>query len=374
MTSRRGKYRRIVVKFGTNLLTAGGDQLDLNRIDNLVEQLARLHKEGADVVVVTSGAVAAGRSRLGERKVHRDIPFRQVLAAVGQSQLMNAYDRLFQERGIVTAQTLLTRRDLADRLAYLNARNTLLALLHYRVVPIVNENDVVAVEELEESRIGENDTLSALTANLIDADLLAILMTREGLFTADPKVHPDAELVPLVERIDSTVEAYAGSSEGAGTGGMITKLKAARLATSGGADAVLASGLEADAIVRLAHGEQLGTLFPATGDRLESRKRWILSGLSVRGSLVVDDGAARALRERTTSLLPAGVREVCGDFSRGDTVRIVNAEGHDVACGITNYGSADAEAIRGVRSDRISEILGHDYGTELVHRDNLVLV
>lgn len=374
MTSGRGQYKRIVVKLGTSLLTAGGEQLDLARIEALVGQLARLHKEGADVLVVTSGAVAAGRSRLGDRKVHRDIPFRQVLAAVGQSQLMNAYDRLFAQHGIVTAQTLLTRRDLADRLSYLNARNTLLALLQYRVVPVVNENDVVAVEELEESRIGENDTLSALTANLVDADLLAILMTREGLFTADPKVAPDAELVKRVERIDATVEAYAGDSEGAGTGGMVTKLKAARLATAGGTDVVLASGTEPDIVVRLAHGEEAGTLFPASGDRLESRKRWILSGLSTRGSVVVDDGAARALRERNTSLLPAGVREVCGEFARGDTVRIVSAEGRDVACGITNYDSGDAFAIRGVRSDRIAEILGHDYGTELVHRDNLVLV
>jgi glutamate 5-kinase len=306
--------------------------------------------------------------------VHRDIPFRQVLAAVGQSQLMNAYDALFATRGIVTAQTLLTRRDVADRVGYLNARNTLLALLHYKVVPIVNENDVVAVEELQESRIGENDTLAALTANLIDADLLAILMTREGLYTADPRLDPSAQLVPLVERIDAAVEAYAGASEGAGTGGMVTKLKAARLATAGGADVVLASGHHPNIIERLASGEHVGTLFPATADRLESRKRWILSGLSIRGSLVVDEGAARAISERQTSLLPAGVREVCGDFARGDTVEIRLGDGRQIACGITNYDSRDAAEIKGIKSSRIAEVLGHDYGTELVHRDNLVLV
>jgi glutamate 5-kinase len=374
MATSRAKYRRIVVKLGTNLLTAGGDRLDLDRIGALVGQLAALHKEGADVLVVTSGAVAAGRSRLGERRVHRDIPFRQVLAAVGQIPLMNAYDHLFAEHGIVAAQTLLTRRDLSDRVSYLNARNTLLALLHYRVVPVVNENDVVAVEELAESRIGENDTLAALTANLVDADLLAILMTREGLYTADPRTDPTATLLDRVERIDATVESYAGGSEDGGTGGMITKLKAAKMATAGGTDVVLASGFETEVVVRLAHREKIGTLFPATGDRMESRKRWILSGLSVRGSLVVDDGAARALRERNTSLLPAGVREVCGDFARGETVRVVTGDGREVACGITNYDAADAAAIRGARSDRIGEILGHDYGTELVHRDNLVLV
>lgn len=374
MTPARARYRRIVVKFGTNLLTAGGDQLDLARLETLIDQLARLHQEGADILVVTSGAVAAGRSRLGVQRAHRDIPFRQVLASIGQSQLMNAYDRLFGAYGILTAQTLLTRRDLSDRVGYLNARNTLLALLQYRVLPIVNENDVVAMEELEETRIGENDTLAALTTNLVDADLLAILMTRDGLYTADPKLDPNAKLVERVDRIDSSVEAYAGGSEGAGTGGMVTKLKAARLATAGGADVVLASGREAEVVVRLAHGEHIGTLFPATGDRLESRKRWILSGLAVRGSLVIDEGAARALRERSTSLLPAGVREVCGNFARGDTIEILTADGHAVACGITNYDSRDANAIRGLKSGRIAEVLGHDYGTELVHRDNLVLV
>jgi glutamate 5-kinase len=368
------RYRRIVVKLGTNLLTGGSEQLDTRRLESLVDQVARLHSEGADVALVTSGAVAAGRSRLGARRAHRDIPFRQVLAALGQSQLMQAYDHLFGSHGILTAQTLLTRRDLSDRVSYLNARNTLLALLHYRVVPIVNENDVVAVEELEESRIGENDTLAALAANLIDADLLAILMTRAGLYTADPKLDPEATLVERVERIDAAVEGYAGGSEGGGTGGMVTKLKAARLATAGGADVVLASGNEPDVVLRLAHGEHVGTLFPATSDRIESRKRWILSGLAVRGSLVVDEGAAQALRERNTSLLPAGVREVCGEFARGDTVQITTADGRQVACGITNYDSRDAAEISGLKSSKIAEVLGHDYGTELVHRDNLVLV
>lgn len=367
------RYRRIVAKFGTSLLT-DGERLDLDRVKRLVDQVAELRRAGVEVIVVTSGAVAAGRSRLGITKRRRDIPFRQVLAAVGQSQLMQAYDRLFGEHEIVIAQTLLTRRDLADRLSYLNARNTLLALLAYSVVPIVNENDAVAVEELAESRIGENDTLAALTTNLVDADLLAILMTREGLYTADPSIDPSARLVPLVERIDATIEAYAGGSERHGTGGMVTKLQAARLATSGGADVAIASGLEPDILPRLARGERLGTFFPATADRMESRKRWILSGLSVRGSVVIDEGAAKALRERNTSLLPAGIKDVCGVFQRGDAIDVTSAAGERVASGIANYSSEELLALRGAKSSQIGHILGYDYGAEAIHRDNLVLV
>lgn len=367
------RYRRIVAKLGTNLLTTA-ERLDEGQLRALVDQVARLHGEGVETIIVTSGAVAAGRARLGVTRSRRDIPFRQVLAAVGQSQVMQAYDRLFGAHGIVVAQALLTRRDLSDRLGYLNARNTLLALLQYRVVPIVNENDAVAVEELAESRIGENDTLAALTANLVDADLLAILMTREGLYTADPQLDPKATLVRRVDRIDATVEAFAGGGEGAGTGGMVTKLRAARLATAGGADVFIASGREPDVLLRLAHGEQVGTFFPATADRLESRKRWILSGLSIRGSIIIDEGAARALRERKTSLLPAGVRAVVGSFERGDPVEIATPNEERVACGISNYSSAEMLAIRGAKSSQIAAILGYDYGAEAVHRDNLVLL
>jgi glutamate 5-kinase len=367
------RYRRIVAKFGTSLLT-DGEHLNIEHMGQLVSQVAALRQAGVEVIVVSSGAVAAGRSKLGITKNRRDIPFRQVLAAVGQGQLMQAYDSLFSKHGINVAQTLLTRRDLSDRLSYLNARNTLLALLSYKVVPIINENDAVAMEELEESRIGENDTLAALTANLVDADLLALLMTRDGLFTADPSVDAAATLVKRVERVDKTVEAYAGVSEGHGSGGMITKLQAARLATSGGSDTVIASGLEPNVLSRLVQGEALGTFFPASADRMESRKRWILSGLRIKGSLVIDDGATRALRERNTSLLPAGVKEVCGEFERGDTIEVTNQAGERLATGVANYGSQELTALRGARSSQIASILGHDYGAEAVHRDNLVLV
>ena len=366
------RYKRIVAKFGTNVLTAGTDRLDLEVMSALVGQVARLHKRGADVIVVTSGAIAAGRHRLGIQRERKDIPFRQVLAAVGQSDLMQAYQELFAWHDITVAQTLLTRRDLADRQGYLNARNTLLAILELRVVPIVNENDVVAVDEIEGAKIGDNDNLSALVANLVDADLLALLTDTGGLYSADPRLDPSARLIPRVERIDAEIETLAGASSGPGVGGMATKLQAARLASGGGADTVIASGREPGILERLAEGEALGTLFPTTVDRMESRKRWMLAGLSVKGSIVVDRGAAKVLRDDKRSLLPAGVQDVRGDFQRGDAVDVVDSEGRRIACGIANYGSEELMRIRGMRSDRIESVLGHHYGGEVVHRDNLV--
>ena len=370
------RYRRIVAKVGTNLLTAGSDRLDLDTMSSLVAQVARLHADGAEVILVTSGAIAAGRQRLGHVHGRRDIPIRQVLAAVGQSHLMQSYDQLFAARGIVIAQTLLTKRDLSDRVGYLNARNTLLALLELRAVPIVNENDVVAVEEIEGAKIGDNDNLSALVANLVDADLLALLTDTGGLYTADPRLDPSAKLIARVERIDDEVERLAGPSGPGerGTGGMATKVQAARLATSGGTPVVIVNGDEPDVLVRLARGEELGTLFPAQVDRMESRKRWMLSRLAVRGRIVVDAGAARALRRDKKSLLPAGVREVDGTFERGEAVDICGPDGERIACGIANYGRDEIEAIRGLRSERIAEALGYEYGAEVVHRNNLVLL
>jgi glutamate 5-kinase len=376
-TTTAAGYRRIVAKFGTNLLTAGTDALDIETMSALVAQVVRLVDEGREVVVVTSGAIAAGRQKLHAAARRRDIPFRQVLASVGQAQLMQMYDQLFSASGHVVAQTLVSRRDLADRIGYLNARNTLLGLLEMRVVPIVNENDVVAVDEIAGARIGDNDNLSALVANLIDADLLALLTDTGGLYTADPRRSKGAQLIPRVERITKEVEALAGGPDsGRGTGGMVTKLQAARLATAHGADVYIASGHEPDVLERLARGEHLGTLFPAKASRMESRKRWLRAGLTTRGAIVVDAGAARALLERNKSLLPAGVRDVQGSFKRGDTVNIVvaGADGHAIASGITNYDAADVLAIRGLRSDQIAATLGHEYGAEVVHRNNLVLL
>ncbi len=370
-------YRRIVAKFGTGLLTGAGERLDSNVMAELARQVAALHGRGVEVVIVSSGAIAAGRERLSLAKdrQRKDMPFRQVLAAVGQSHLMQTYDQLFRAHEIVIAQTLLTRRDLADRVGYLNARNTLLALLELRALPIVNENDVVAVDEIADSHFGDNDNLSALVANLLDADLLVLLTDTGGLHTADPRRDPNAQLIARVERITPEIEQLAGDTETEhGVGGMITKLQAARLATAGGAAVVIADGRERDALERLARGDELGTLFPATGDRVESRKRWMLAGLSARGKIVVDAGAAKALTSQGKSLLPAGVREVAGPFARGDAVSIYDEAGRRLAIGITNYGHEDAAAIRGLRSDRIEERLGHEYGAELVHRNNLVVL
>jgi glutamate 5-kinase len=369
-----GRYERIVAKIGTNVLTAGTDRLDLEVMSSLVGQVARLHRQGRDVLIVSSGAIACGRHRLGTAKERKDIPFRQVLASVGQTYLMQAYDELFAWHDIVVAQTLLTKRDLADRQGYLNARNTLLALLDVRAVPIVNENDVVAVEEIEGVKIGDNDNLSALVANLVDADLLVLLTDQAGFFTADPRLHDDARLIQRVDRIDEEIEQLAGERSERGIGGMTTKIQAARLATASGTHVVIADGGEKDVLVRLAEGEAVGTLFPATVDRLESRKRWMLTGLSLKGSIVVDAGAARALRQEKRSLLPAGIRRVEGPFERGDAIAIRDSEGRRIACGIASYGSSDIETIHGLRSERIEEVLGYQYGAEVVHRDNLVLL
>jgi len=368
------RYHRIVAKLGTNVLTAGTDRLDTDVMASLVGQVARLRKAGAEVLVVTSGAIAAGRHRLGVSRDRKEMPFRQMLAAVGQSDLMQAYQELFGRHGITVAQTLLTRRDLADRQGYLNARNTLLGLIEMGVVPVINENDVVAVDEIEGAKIGDNDNLSALVANLVDADLLVLLTDQPGLYTADPRRDEKATLIPRVERIDARIERLAGDTRGRGVGGMTTKLQAAKLALAGGADVVIADGRAKDVLLRLVRGEALGTFFPARVDRMESRKRWMVAGLSLKGSIAVDAGASKALCEQRRSLLPAGVREVSGSFKRGDAVAITDGDGRRIACGIANYGADEILRIRGLRSDRIEATLGHHYGGEVVHRDNLVLL
>ena len=367
-------FQRVIAKFGTNLLTAGTERLDLEVMANLVGQVARLRRSGAQVIVVTSGAIAAGRHRLGDLPRRREVPLRQMLSAVGQGYLMQAYDQLFAWHDLVIAQALLTRRDLSDRVGYLNARNTLLALLEVGVVPIVNENDAVAVDEIAEAKIGDNDTLSALVANLVDADLLAILTNTSGLYTADPHLDPSARLIARVERIDAGIERLAGGAiSSRAIGGMITKVRAAKLATASGVNVVIADGHEPAVLERLTAGEAIGTLFPAAVDQVESRKRWMLSGLSSRGRIFVDSGAARALREQHKSLLPAGVVGVDGPFSRGDAVQICEPEGAVIAYGISNYGDAELDRLRGVRSDRIEETLGYTYGAEAIHRNNLVV-
>jgi len=368
-------YRRIVTKFGTNLLTGGSDSLNERTISDLAAQLAHLHAQGQEVVVVSSGAIASGRQKLGSTRLARGIPFKQVLASVGQHRLLSLYERLFERYDITVAQALLTKADLLDRAGYLNARNTLLALLELKVICIVNENDVVAVDELHQAVFGDNDNLSAMVANLIDADLLVILSDIAGLYTADPHRHPDAQLIPQVDKVDLRIERLAvDTNSRVGTGGMITKIAAAKLATSCGTTVVIANGREPEVILKLARGESIGTRFLPTSSRLESRKRWMLSGLSTKGKLVVDSGAAQALRKQQRSLLAAGIKEVEGEFQRGAIVNIYDPEGVRLGCGITNYSSADIQTIKGVHSGKIVALLGYDYGSEVVHRNNLVVL
>jgi glutamate 5-kinase len=368
------RYRRIVAKFGTSLLTAGSDRLDLEAMSRLVGQVVRLREAGCQVVCVSSGARAAGRHELRRRGSATHVPSRQALASIGQHRLMATWGMLFDSYDLVVAQVLLTRRDLSDRLGYLNARNTLRDLIEAGTVPIVNENDAVALDEVLATRIGENDTLSALVANLIDADLLAMLTDVEGLFDSDPHVNPEAKLIRRIERIDAEIEGLAGGAHGPGTGGMATKLAAARVATQGGVDVVIASGRRAGVLIDVASGREHGTYLPAASDRLESRKRWILGNISRGGHIVVDDGAAAALRRHGRSLLPAGVAHIAGGFARGDSVEVRDLNGGRVAAGQVNYGSDEIARIRGLHSERIAETLGYAYGDEVIHRDNLVLL
>ncbi len=367
-------YHRIVVKFGTSLLTGGSDQLNQEVMSKLVAQIAQLHKQGLELLIVSSGAMASGKHKLGLTKKIRGIPFKQVLCSVGQSRLMYVYEQLFSQYNITVAQALLTKADLSDRAGYLNARNTLLALLQLRVVCIVNENDVVAVDELDEAKFGDNDNLSAMVANLVDADLLLLLTDTAGLHTADPRRDSNARLISQVDRIDSEIERLANKAGSLGIGGMITKIEAAKLATASGVTVVIADGREPDIILRLTSAETVGTRFLPTTSKLESRKRWMLCGLCVQGKLVVDSGAALALKKQNRSLLAAGIKQIESEFNRGDIVDIYDTEGSHLGCGLVNYGSSEVSLIKGAHSEKIAALLGFDYGPEVVHRDNLAVL
>ncbi len=375
VSNQKFSYHRVVVKLGTSLLTGGSDHLNEDIMSSLVAQVAQLHQQGLELLVVSSGAITAGRHKLRLTKRLRGIPFKQVFSSVGQSRLMLTYEQLFSQHKITVAQALLTKADLSDRAGYLNARNTLLALLELRVLCIVNENDVVAVDEIQEAKFGDNDNLSAMVANLVDADLLLLLTDTGGLYTADPRRDPDARLIPQVEKIDSKIGQLATEAAGSlGIGGMVTKIEAAKLATASGVTVVIADGREPDVILSLAAGEAIGTRFLPLTDKLESRKRWMVSGLSTRGGLIVDSGAARALRKQNRSLLATGIKQVEGEFQRGDVVTVYDHKGALLGCGITNYSSADIGIIKGAHSKKIATLLGYDYGSEVVHRNNLVVL
>jgi glutamate 5-kinase len=369
------KYRRIVIKLGTGLLTGGSRRLDEKRMAGLAAQVARLHEMGAEIIVVSSGAITAGRQKLGINGTTKNPPNKQVLASVGQSHLMNTYEKLFEKQNITIAQALLTKTDIADRAGYLNARNTLLSLMDHGIICIVNENDVISIDEIKEEKFGDNDNLSAIVANLVDADMLMILTDSGGLYTANPSRHPDARIVPVVTKIDAGIKKMAeGAVSATGTGGMVTKIEAAKVAMDSGIRVVIAGGMEPDIIMRLAAGEPAGTLFLPRADHMESRQRWMMSGLCTRGKLIIDNGAALALNKQNRSLLAAGIQKAEGKFNRGDIVAIYNTEGIQIGCGMTNYSAGDIGIIKGASSKKIASLLSLDYGPEVVHRNNLALL
>lgn len=364
---------RTVVKLGTSTLTNGTPHLSPPLLLDLARQIAQLQAAGQQIILVSSGAIAAGRERLGFPDLPKDIPAKQMLAAIGQPRLMAFYEQIFSLHGLTVAQVLLTRMDLSNRRGYLNARNTLIALMEQKVLPVINENDTVATEEI---RVGDNDNLSALVANLVDADWLILLTDQAGLYTADPRLDSAARLVEEVSgrEIDPELwKAAGGSTRGLGTGGMITKLQAADLARRSGACCIIAQGSEPDILLRIAKGEKLGTRFHPVATSVESRKRYILSGRQSPGQLVVDAGAAKALH-RGGSLLPVGLSDVRGEFDRGDTVRVVLPDGSEIARGIVNYDSRDLAQIVRCPSDEIESILGYHFGDEVIHRNDMVLL
>jgi glutamate 5-kinase len=367
---------RIVIKFGTSTLTADTPRLNKRRMLHVAQQITRIIEQGVEVVVVSSGAMAAGREQLGitpsqkPKKPSAQMPFKQMLAAVGQTHLMLAWEQVFGMFEKRVAQVLLTREDLHDRHRYLNARNTLEEILQHGIVPIINENDAVATEEI---RVGDNDNLSALVANVVDADLLLILTDQQGLFTADPRKDPHAKLIEQVTRIDDDLRAIAGASKsGLGVGGMTTKLQAAELAMRSGITTVLAHGARDNVISDVANGARVGTKFLPSASHVESRKRWILSE-SVRGEIIVDAGAARALLSGK-SLLPVGAREVVGDFKSGEVVAVRNLSGGELARGIVRFSSIDARRVIGKKTDEITTLLQDAASSELIHADDLIVV
>ena len=367
------KAKRIVIKVGTSTITYANGKRNFSQIDRLAREISDLQNQGKEMILVTSGAVAVGVDRMGLPGKPKTIPGKQAAAAVGQGVLMHTYEKFFADYGQIVAQVLITETEAIDRHRYTNTRNTFMELMRQRVIPIVNENDVVALDEL---KIGDNDNMSALVAGIVDADLVIILSDVDGLYTANPQTHPDAVIVPEVAEITPEIEASAGGVGSArGTGGMATKIQAAKAATSSGIHLVIASGTEKNAITRVLQGEELGTLFVSRENRLQFRKRWLAFGAKIAGSIVVDDGCAKAIRKAGgCSILPAGVFAVQGEFLPGSTVSVIDKDAHELARGLVHYSSAELEQIKGCNSGEIANILGHKNFDEVIHRDDLVIL
>ncbi len=366
------RARRLVIKIGSALLTNDGRGLDVPALAGWVDQIAELVRHGVEVVVVSSGSVAEGMTRLGWSQRPEHLHELQAAAAVGQMGLVQTWEAQFRRHDIHAAQILLTHDDLSDRKRYLNARSTLRTLLDFGVIPIVNENDTVVTDEI---RFGDNDTLGALVANLIEADGLIILTDQDGLFDKDPRKNPDAQLVAERRAGDPELDIMAGGGAGAlGRGGMQTKLRAARLAARSGAFTVIVGGRLENVISRLREGKEVGTLLLPEQSRIAARKQWLASHLQTRGRIMIDDGAVQVLCKGGRSLLPVGVKGVSGQFRRGEMVSCVDQEGREVARGLINYDADEARAIAGRASDRIVDVLGYVSDEEMIHRDNLVIV
>ncbi len=363
--------RRWVVKVGSALLTEHNSGLNRILIQKWAEQIARLREHRLEVVIVSSGAVAAGMQRLGWRRRPHALHHLQAAAAVGQMGLVHLYEFAFQHHGVHTAQVLLTNDDLAHRQRYLNARSALRTLLELGIVPVVNENDTVVTDEIQ---FGDNDTLAALVANLVEADLLVILTDQSGLFSSDPRLDANARFIEEADAGDPGLKAMAGKGGDVGRGGMVTKVAAAEKAARSGTATVIASGREADVLLRLHRGDALGTLLKPTRSRMAARKQWLAGHLRSMGRLTLDDGAVRVLREAGRSLLPVGVTAVSGSFQRGELVSCIDGHGREIARGLINYPTDDTRRIIGHSSDAIESILGYVDEPELIHRDNMVLV
>ncbi|MFA0567403.1 glutamate 5-kinase [Vibrio gallaecicus] len=364
--------KTVVVKLGTSVLTGGTLALDRAHMVELVRQCAELKKQGHSVVMVSSGAIAAGREHLGYPALPNSMASKQLLAAVGQSQLIQAWESLFAIYGIKIGQMLLTRADLDDRERFLNARDTINALVDNDIIPIVNENDAVATNEI---KVGDNDNLSALVGILCGADKLLLLTDQKGLFTADPRKDPNAELIKEVKTIDDTLRKIAGGSGSTlGTGGMATKLQAADIARRAGIEVIIAAGRAENVVFDSLSNDPQGTRFLPLAEALENRKRWILAGPASAGDIMIDDGAVNAVITKGSSLLAKGVTKVSGEFSRGEVTQVTDLKGAVIARGISSYSSQDLAKIAGKHSKDIGAILGYDYGSEVIHRDDLVVI
>ncbi|NWF93381.1 MAG: glutamate 5-kinase [Syntrophaceae bacterium] len=366
------KARRIVVKVGSSVLASVERGLHHEVFSNFAKEISDLKRQGYEIVLVSSGAIAAGMEKLGYKTRPQSITQKQAAAAVGQNRLMNIYDECFSRYQQVVAQVLLTHDDLSHRRRFLNARNTLLTLLELGIIPIINENDTVVVDEI---KFGDNDNLSALITNLVEADLLIILTNIDGLCEADPRYHPEARCIPLIEDIDADMEGIVGTSTSAtSVGGMVSKIQAARKASRFGIPTVIASGTRKEVLHQILKGKEIGTLILPKAETLSSRKHWIAFNLKPKGDVVVDEGAKKAIVQRGKSLLPSGVVRVRGDFDRGDSVSCLGPRGKEFARGLVNYSASELERIKGLKTDEIESALGYKYSDEVIHRDDLVVL